>query len=129
MRRKIIKYNPKLKGYAAEMRKTGPVSEIILWKVLKGKQMYGYDFHRQVPIDEFIVDFYCHELKLAIEIDGISHFFKEEYDKERQKKLENLGVRFLRFADEEIYYFLEHSIKAIEKRIIEVGGKLGNTPP
>jgi len=52
-----------------------------------------------VPIDEYIVDFYCHELKLAIEVDGSSHINKYEYDLRRQKKLESLGVKFIRFED------------------------------
>ncbi len=61
--------------------------------------MIGYDFHRQKPIDEFIVDFFCYDLMLAIEIDGSSHDTKIEYDKFRQKKLESLGIKFLRFDD------------------------------
>ena len=46
------------------------LSEVLLWKSIKGKQMLGYDFDRQRPIDNYIVDFYCKDLKLAIEIDG-----------------------------------------------------------
>jgi very-short-patch-repair endonuclease len=63
------------------------------------RKSLGYEFHRQVPIDEYIVDFYCHELSLAIEVDGNSHINKYEYDLRRQKKLESLGVRFIRFED------------------------------
>jgi len=55
--------------------------------------MCGYDFHRQKQIDKYIVDFYCPDLFLAIELDGVSHFGKEEYDEKRQKRLESLGVR------------------------------------
>ncbi len=63
--------------------------------------MNGYDFDRQRPIDEFIVDFYCKDLMLAIEIDGDSHThgYVVDNDIERQEKLESLGVRFLRFDD------------------------------
>jgi len=119
MRRKIIPYNPKLKELARELRKNCPSSEKILWRMLKGKQMRGYDFHRQKPIDRYVVDFFCHELMLAIEIDGVSHDFREEADKQRQQKLESLGVRFLRFRDEEVYYYFEQVLKKIEKWIEE----------
>lgn len=62
MRRKIIPYNPKLKEIARNLRSHGSLSEVLLWGALKGKQMRGYDFHRQKPIDKFIVDFYCPNL-------------------------------------------------------------------
>ena len=59
-------------------------------------------FHRQVPMLHYIVDFYCHELQLAIEIDGNSHLYKYEYDIKRQGELEKYGVEFLRFSDYDI---------------------------
>ena len=68
MRRKIIPYNPALKEKARELRNNSTKTEIMLWMYLKGKQMKGYDFHRQKPLDEYIVDFFCNELLLAIEI-------------------------------------------------------------
>src|SRR5210317_2535324 len=100
-KRKIIPYNPKLAPLAKKLRKDMTLSEVLLWQELKGKQMLGYDFDRQRPIDEFIVDFYCKELQLAIEIDGESHTHEEASfkDKKRQLRLEELGVRFLRFDD------------------------------
>lgn len=72
------------------------LSEVLLWQELKGKQMLGYDFDRQKPIDNYIVDFYCKTLKLAIEIDGQSHENEEVAvnDTKRQKRLESLGVQF-----------------------------------
>jgi very-short-patch-repair endonuclease len=98
MKNKIIPYNPKLKELARELRKNSTLSEVLLWLKIKGKVM-GVEFHRQVPIDNFIVDFYCHELMLAIEIDGNSHDDKQDYDQNRQLILENLGVKFIRFRD------------------------------
>ena len=98
MKNKIIPYNPKLKELARELRKNSTLSEVLLWLKIKGKTM-GVEFHRQVPIDNFIVDFYCHELMLAIEIDGSSHDEKQDYDQNRQLILENLGVRFIRLSD------------------------------
>ena len=74
-------------------------AEILLWKEIKEKKVLGYDFHRQKPIDEYIVDFYCPRLKLILEIDGDSHDGKEEADFIRQKKLESKGLTVLRFWD------------------------------
>ncbi|WP_374539965.1 endonuclease domain-containing protein [Flavobacterium sp.] len=101
MKNKIIPYNPKLKEYARELRKNSTLSEVILWKNIKNNAL-GVQFHRQVPMLEYIVDFYCHELMLAIEIDGDSHLYKYEYDSKRQGELEKEGVVFLRFTDLEI---------------------------
>ncbi len=99
--RKIIRYNPKLRELARQLRKNMTLSEVLLWQELKGKQMMGYDFDRQRPIDEYIVDFYCKDLQLAIEIDGASHEHADvaKNDVLRQARLESLGVRFLRFDD------------------------------
>ena len=86
MNRKIIPYNPALKELARQLRNNLTHSEIKLWKAIRGKVMYGYDFHRQKPIDNFIVDFFCHELMLAIELDGYSHQLEETYIKDVQKE-------------------------------------------
>ena len=119
MKRKIIPYNPILKERARKLRNNSTQAEIFLWNHLKKKQMRGFDFDRQRPIDNYIVDFYCKDLQLAIEIDGESHIGKEKYDEERQKKLESLGVRFLRFDDVVVRYDLDGVVKAIEKWIDE----------
>ncbi len=99
MRSKIILYNSKLKDVARQLRNNSTLGEVLLWKKLRNKQLLGYDFHRQKPIDQFFVDFYCGELNLAVEIDGSSHETEDasEKDRARQKHLENLGVAFLRF--------------------------------
>jgi very-short-patch-repair endonuclease len=101
MKNKIIPYNPKLKEYAKELRKNSTLSEVLLWKNIKNKAL-GVQFHRQVPLLEYIVDFYCHELMLAIEIEGDSHLYKYEYDVKRQGELEKEGIIFLRFTDSDI---------------------------
>ena len=104
MRRKIIHYDPRLKEIARKLRNEASLAEKLLWRHLKGKQMLGYDFHRQKPIDQYIVDFFCNELMLAVEIDGESHYGYEqvERDKIRQRNLEQTGVRFLRFTNEDV---------------------------
>ena len=114
MRNRIIPYNPKLKQIARRLRKNSTLSEILLWKVIKGREIKGYEFHRQVPIDKYIVDFYCHELMLAIEVDGISHIDRYKADFKREKRLEGLGVSFLRFSDVDIKKNLEGVVQAIE---------------
>ena len=77
--------------------------------------MRGCDFHRQKPIDNYIVDFFCSELLLAIEIDGSTHADKEKYDEKRQERLEGLGVRFLRFYDHEV----KENIEGVLEKIAE----------
>jgi hypothetical protein len=76
--------------------------------------MRGYDFDRQKPIGDFIVDFYCKALMLAIEIDGDSHRNKGSYDAGRQAWLESQGVRFLRFDDALLRKRPQDAIRAIE---------------
>ncbi len=85
-KRKIIPYNPKLKEFARQLRNDSTKTEIFLWLKLKSKQMYGYDFHRQKPIDNYILDFFCYELMLGIEVDGYSHEFLEVYNRDDVKK-------------------------------------------
>jgi very-short-patch-repair endonuclease len=93
------------------------LSEIPLWNQLKLKQMMGYDFHRRKPIDDYVVDFFCPELSLAIEADGASHEGKLEKDGERQREIETLGVHFLRFGDDEVKKNLEGVLGGIREWI------------
>ncbi len=117
---KIIPYNPALKEKARELRKNMTPAEVKLWQRLRRKQMLGYDFDRQRPLDSFIVDFFCKELLLAIEIDGESHNWKgvAEKDAQRQRKLESLGVRFLRFTEWQVHQEIEGVLRAIENWIL-----------
>ena len=101
---KIIPYRPELKLLARKLRKNSTLTEVLLWCEIKSKQLLGYQFHRQVPMLDCIVDFYCHELMLVIEIDGDSHAHEEtaKNDVIRQQRLEAEGVSFLRFDDLEV---------------------------
>ena len=121
-RRKIIPYNPRLKELARRLRNNSTKSEIKLWQCLKGKQMHGYDFHRQKPIGNFILDFFCHELMLGIELDGITHHFEDVQirDKIKESKLNDLGITVLRFKDEDVYYRIEDVLEAIERYVTEL---------
>jgi very-short-patch-repair endonuclease len=88
---KIIPYNPKLRILARQLRNNSTLSEVLLWNQIKRKSL-GYEFHRQVPIDDFIVDFFCHELLLVIEIDGSTHDYNFDYDNKRELILEKYGI-------------------------------------
>ena len=114
--RKIIPYNPKLKELARQLRNNSTKSEIRLWKFLKGKQMKGYDFHRQKPIGNYIVDFFCNELQLAIELDGYSHNFEEvvQKDLEKEEFLTKFGITLLRFDDREVFNDIQNVLRTIE---------------
>jgi len=120
-RRKIIPYNPKLKKYAKELRNNSTEAEIYLWLKLKGKQLYGYDFHRQKPIDNYILDFFCHELMLGIEVDGYSHDLVEIYNKDlvKEARMKELGISILRFTDNQVKNDMINVLRAIEYFIFE----------
>jgi very-short-patch-repair endonuclease len=112
-----IVYNPKLTQRAKELRKNATFSERLLWKRLRGRQLLGYQFMRQKPIDNFIVDFYCNKLHLVIEIDGQTHNGKVDYDKEREKRLKVMGLTVIRFDG---YYIINHLEDALEYLILEI---------
>jgi very-short-patch-repair endonuclease len=118
-KRTIYPYNPKLKELARQLRNNSTFAEVLLWNELKNKQIKRYDFHRQKPILNYILDFFCSELKLAIEVDGITHDNEESSsnDIERQKAVEALGISFLRFSDEDIKTQIEGVVKEIEHYI------------
>jgi very-short-patch-repair endonuclease len=122
-RNTLISYNPRLKQKARKLRIHCTHCETLLWSRIRRKSL-GYEFHRQVPIDEYIVDFYCHELRLAIEVDGSSHDNKHEYDLHRQRKLEWLGVRFLRFDNKDIESGMEDVLRALSIVISELEKKI-----
>lgn len=120
MKRKIIPYNPQLVALAKELRKNMTLGEVALWREINIKKL-GVRFSRQIPIDNFIVDFYCKDLQLAIEVDGSIHFEEgqEEKDNLRQQKLEFLGVKVIRFSDWDVRNNLSWVIREIEKEIFE----------
>lgn len=114
-----IPYNPQLKQRAQFLRKNATSAEIILWRYLKNKQL-GVDFNRQKPLGNYIVDFYCIPLKLAIEIDGKSHELKETYDFQRNRQLQIYGRKILRFTNEQVKYNVASVIKHIKNNIQEL---------
>ena len=119
IRKKIVPYSPRLKQTARTLRKNMTLGEVILWQHIRRRQIKGYQFLRQKPIGEYIVDFFCKELMLAIEVDGESHEGRQREDEERQEKLKKLGVRFLRFQDSHVKQDLANVLKRIEMWIEE----------
>ncbi|MFD2147881.1 endonuclease domain-containing protein [Mucilaginibacter antarcticus] len=119
---KIIPYNPNLKRLAQKLRKDMTPGEVLLWKELKDNKFHGFDFDRQRCIDNYIVDFYCKTLQLAIEVDGMSHNGEEAFNKDalRQKRLESLGVNFIRFSESEIKSEILNVIRALETVMIDL---------
>jgi len=104
-----------LRQKARNLRNNSTTTEILLWNELKGRKLKGYQFHRQVPMLKYIVDFYCYELQLAIEVDGPVHDIQGKYDSKRQYELEEWEVRFLRFTNVNI----RNSIKLVLKDILK----------
>ena len=117
---KII-YNPILKELARQLRNNSTKAEIKLWTYLRRGQMYNYDFHRQKPIDEYIVDFFCNKLQLAIECDGYSHELLDVYNKDvkKTKRLKALGIYVLRFSDYQVVNDIDNVLRAIEDYIFK----------
>ena len=115
-------YNKKLKPFAREHRNHSTKAEVRLWcELLRNKQMMGYPFLRQRPIDKYIADFFCKELKLVIETDGISHTWEgaKEKDEKRTKELEALGYKVLRFDDSDVMRDIDFVKTTIEEWIRE----------
>ena len=114
---KIIPYRNDLKAKARELRKHSTLSEILLWCEIKNRQLLDYQFHRQVPMLDYIVDFYCHELALVIEVDGESHYHDDapERDAIRQKRIEQYGVTFLRFDDKDVKQNMSFVLDSIQQ--------------
>ncbi|MFH0891462.1 MAG: endonuclease domain-containing protein [Candidatus Falkowbacteria bacterium] len=99
---------------AQEFRKKPTISERVMWNALRNRQFLNLKFRRQHVIRGYIVDFFCAELKLAVEIDGPVHadIEQKQYDRERQADLENLSINFFRITDDEV----ERNIgRALEK--------------
>jgi len=116
------KYNKNLQPYANKLRKEMTKAEACLWKyILKAKQLKGYQFRRQRPVLNYIADFMCLELKLIIEVDGITHHWEETMhkDKKKQTDLESAGFTVLRFTDDEVL----NDIKAVHAYLEDWIGK------
>ncbi len=97
------------------LRKNMPNAEQALWSNLKNKQLNGYKFRRQYSVDQYILDFYCPQAKLGIEVDGPSHFRKSgiRTDEKRTSHMESYGIQIVRFTNNDIYENLEGVLNSI----------------
>jgi imidazole glycerol-phosphate synthase subunit HisF len=104
---------------AKALRNNLTEAEEKLWNVLSNKKFMGLKFRRQHPVGGFILDFYCHSLKLAIEIDGKIHLVPEVkiHDKERQQIIEDMGISVVRFTNEQIDKNLEQVLHKLNEVI------------
>ena len=111
----------KLYQYGRELRQSATKAEKILWEYLRNRNLDGLKFRRQHPIDKFIADFYCHEKKLVVELDGAVHDDKmnSQYDEARSYELKGSGITAIRFRNGEvennISFVLTEIRKATEK--------------
>ena len=115
----MLPYNKNLKQYSRQLRGNMTDAERHLWAKIRVKQLKGYQFYRQKPIGDYIVDFYCPRAKLVIEIDGSHHLVGEtiEYDRIRDDYLCSLGLRVLRFTNNDVLGNIEGVIERIKDKI------------
>ncbi len=106
---------------AKELRRNMTPAEKVLWQELKQKKL-GVKFRRQHPVHVYVLDFYCHELKLSIEVDGKYHESSTQMlqDNERTKALENIGIKELRFSNQEVLNNMEDVLSKIKVNIHEI---------
>ena len=105
----------KITANARELRKNSTPAEKILWNHLRNRQLYGPKFRRQHPIPPFIVDFYCAQIHLVIEVDGEIHNFQQDQDQSRQEWLEENGYKVIRFTNDQIFNQLDWVLTEIMK--------------
>jgi very-short-patch-repair endonuclease len=113
------------------LRKNMSKAEVIMWSRLKQKQILGYKFRRQYSAGSYVIDFFCPELKLVIEIDGTIHFKgrAEYYDRNRQESIEQLGIGFLRFSNMEVYKNLDGVLEVIVNTVRAIRKPSLKSPP
>ena len=114
--------SPEIQKRAADLRKSMTLAEKALWDKLKDRSVFKHKFRRQHPIEKFIVDFYCHRLQLAIEVDGDIHDGLEakEHDENRTFELNELGITVMRFSNDEVISAME---KVLERIAFEIEKK------
>mgnify|MGYP001343429218 CR=1 FL=1 len=115
----MLPYNKNLKQHSRQLRENMTDAERLLWAKIRMKQLKGYQFYRQKPIGDYIVDFFCPRAKLVIEIDGSQHLVGEtiEYDRIRDEYLSNHGLRVLRFTNTDVLKHIESVVESIEEEI------------
>ena len=111
--------NPNLAGYARKNRKAGSLAEIVFWLQVHQNMFHGLDFDRQKVIGNYIVDFYVKRLGLVVEIDGGSHNEQEDYDVQRDRFLEGLGLRVFHTTDYDVLQHVDLALEDLRRFIVE----------
>ena len=111
---KSLPYNPALKIQAKQLRRAGILHEALLWCELKNKKLNNLDFDRQKIIGNYIVDFYCAERAVVIEVDGITHDNKQDTDIRRDKYLYNLDLKIIRLLAKDVLQNLSSVINYLK---------------
>lgn len=107
------KYNRTLLKFSHKNKEEQTDAEKLLWFHLRNRRLKGYKFRRQYPIQNYILDFYCVEKKLAVELDGGQHIQRELYDKKRTRQLQQIGIKVLRFWDNEVLQNADNVLEQI----------------
>ncbi len=124
-----IPYNRDLNQSARELRNNQTKAELLIWNNILKEDKTGYRFLRQKPLLKYIVDFYCYELGLVIEIDGDSHNYSLNYDQKRTRELEKLGLTVLRLRNEQVYSNLKGVCLEIKKQMTAIQNSLNPPNP
>ncbi|MBP9759353.1 endonuclease domain-containing protein [Candidatus Dojkabacteria bacterium] len=114
--------NKKLKQFRRSLRRNQTTPESYLWSILRNSQL-GYKFKRQFSIGNFILDFYCPQLRVGIELDGCQHLTNKRYDDDRTKFLNNLDIEVIRFWNNEVYENITGVIEKIEEILVTTSSK------
>ena len=118
-----------IRAYAREMRSRMTDAEALLWTLLRNRRIAGAKFRRQHPEGRYILDFYCEEKKLGIELDGGQHSEAVEYDEKRGEWLRLQGIRILRFWNNQMLAETEAVMEVIYQAIVESENKAVIAPP
>ena len=102
-----------------ELRNSSTVAETVLWKYLKNRQLDGNKFRRQSSVGPYIVDFFCPEKRVVVELDGARHFGSAagDYDDRRTRYLQERGIKVIRFENRRLYRDLEGVLEEIRKTL------------
>ena len=118
-----------IRAWAREMRGRMTDAEALLWMLLRNRRIAGAKFRRQHPVGRFILDFYCVELKLGIELDGGQHSEATGYDKFRDDWLSTQGIRTLRFWNNQMLMETEAVLQVIYQTVVDHPAQSQQTPP
>lgn len=112
--------NQNIQERSVELRKRETNAEKLLWTRIRSKQVAGFKFRRQHPLERFIVDFYCHKAKLVIELDGEIHNIEEnaEYDENRTAEIQKYEIKVIRFTNQQIETDIEAVLEEIETELL-----------